>query len=642
MSRKSIIALSLLIGCTAAHAEIKLPSYVTDNMVVQQNSVFRIKGTAAPKSKVSVQPGWSHKPVTAVADAEGKFVAEIQTPQAGGPYTIKFTDAEGSRTLENVLSGEVWLCSGQSNMEFPVQGWGTAMDYDHVIPTAQHPDIRLLQVKKTIAHAPQSDVVVNGGGWQICNSASVADFSAIAYFFACELVRELKVPVGVIDTTWGGTPAEAWTSHESLASIPGFENELADLEAAGYDSQRLYDLYNRRVEDWFKAANSSDVDFDRSVMQKGGDWKKMTAPGYWEVSALPGFDGIVWLQHEVDIPADMAGQMLMLKFSAIDDEDETYFNGKLVGKGAGYNTPRSYAVQGTDVKPGKNVITVKVTDFGGEGGIAPGPASVVNAVTGKAVSLEGDWNLLVANDFSKMPPRPMQPTSSSYPSVLYNAMLAPLGDMPVQGVLWYQGCNNVGRDAQYEPLFQALINDWRKLWRKDMPFYFVQLAGYLQPQAVQPESQWAALRNAQAKALKLENTGMATAIDLGHPTDIHPRNKQDVAHRLALIALNRTYGRDNVYSGPVCVSVNPEGSSLVLKFDSPVVPTTVAPTGFIIAGDDNVFTTATPVLVDDCTVRISAPGIDAPRYVRYNWADYPCGNLYGTTGLPVAPFANDK
>ena len=642
MLKKAVVILSLLVVNTTMHAKIALPSYVTDNMVVQQNSVFKIKGMAAPKSKVSVLAGWSDGVLTTKANSDGAFTIELPTPPAGGPYTIKFTDADGDLTLENVLSGEVWLCSGQSNMEFPVQGWGTAMNYDSEIPTAQHPDIRLFQVKKTIAHSPQHDVVVNNGGWQICNSASVADFSAIAYFFAREIVKELKVPVGVIDATWGGTPAEAWTSHESLQSIPGFENELADLAEAGYNSQKLSDLYNKRVEQWFDRANSLRADFDKGSMQKGEQWMSMKAPGYWEESALPGFDGIVWFQHEVEIPDDMAGQLLMLKFSAIDDEDETYFNGKLVGKGSGYNTPRSYTVQGTDVKPGKNVITVKVTDFGGEGGIAPGSALAVNAVTGKSVSLEGDWTLFVENDFSKMPPRPVQPYSSSYPSVLYNAMIAPLADMPIQGVLWYQGCNNVGRDRQYEPLFKALINDWRQLWRPEMPFYFVQLAGYLQPQPVQPDSQWAALRNAQAKALELTNTGMATAIDLGHPTDIHPRNKQDVAHRLALIALNRVYGKDYIYAGPKCLSVTPEGNSLLLKFDSPVIPATVAPTGFIIAGEDKKFTTATSVLVDDSTIRLSAQGIKSPEFVRYNWADYPCGNLYGSTGLPVAPFANDK
>lgn len=638
--RKYSILLVATCAVLPGAAKVTLPSYVTDNMIVQQNSTFTINGHAAPSSDVKVTAGWNDAPQTVKTDKNGKFTVKLPTPGAGGPYAVTFKDKDGALTIENVLSGEVWLCSGQSNMEFPVEGWSTVMDYDREVATAHHPDIRVLQVKKNTAFAPQEDVEVNGGGWQICTSASMADFSAIAYFFARELSEKLHIPIGVIDTTWGGTPAEAWTSAEALGAVPGFENELADLKAAGYDADKLNGIYQRKIGEWMALATGDDAGFDTATMQSGDRWKPIPVPGFWENSVMPGFDGVVWLQREIEIPAENAGKDLRLKFKAIDDEDETYFNGQLVGKGSGYATPREYTVAGNLVKPGKNVITIKVCDFGGEGGIAPGEA--IAYADGLQLPLDGTWQYTVQSDFSKLPPKPVAPQGSSYPSVLYNAMLSPLGNMPVKGVLWYQGCANVGRHEQYEPLFKTLIGDWRKLWGEDMPFYFVQLAGFLQPKAVQPDSEWAALRNAQAKALQLDNTAMAVTIDLGNPVDIHPKNKQDVAHRLALTALNRDYGKDCVYAAPRCTSVERAGNRLILRFDAPVHPTSNAITGFIIAGKDGRFTTATPTVTDDRTISLTSPAVASPESVRYNWADYPAGNLYGTTGLPVAPFANDK
>ncbi|MDE6079257.1 MAG: 9-O-acetylesterase [Duncaniella sp.] len=632
----------MLCAATAitAGAKVTLPNYITDNMIVQQTSILTVNGTAAPGSQVKVTAGWSEKPETVKAGADGRFSVRLATPEAGGPYSIVFEDSDGLLRIENVLSGEVWLCSGQSNMEFPVQGWTTVMDYDREVATAFHPDIRLLQVRTTTAYTPREDVEVNGGGWQICSSASMADFSAIAYFFARELNEKLKVPVGVIDTTWGGTPAEAWTSAEALGAVAGFEGELSALKEAGDDVDKLEAIYQRQMADWLKLDTEGLPTFDKAVMQRGGKWAPIDVPGYIERSALPGFDGIVWLQHLINVPADKARLPLELKFAAIDDEDETYFNGLLVGKGSGFDTPRSYTVPGGAVKAGDNVITIRVSDFGGEGGIAPGEAVAI--ADGLSIPLGGTWQYAVQSDFSKLPPKPASPGSSSYPSVLYNAMLSPLRNMPVKGVLWYQGCANVGRDEQYEPLFKALITDWRKLWGDDLPFYFVQLAGFLQPQAVQPDSEWAALRNAQSKALQLNNTAMAVAIDLGNPADIHPKDKQDVAHRLALIALSRDYGTGCEYAAPQCVSATPDGDAMVLTFSGPVVPTSKAITGFIIAGADGQFTTATPEQTDSRTLRLKAPWVKNPVAARYDWADFPCGNLYSEGGLPVAPFATDK
>lgn len=566
---KLILLLLISTAFVVAQAKVVLPSYITDNMVVQRNSVMKITGHASSGSKVNVIAGWDSRSREVKADSEGKFDISLDTPDAGGPYSIIIADKDSKVKVGNVLSGELWLCSGQSNMEFPVEGWTSLMDADHVVSTARNPDIRLLQVKKRVAFSPQDDIETNMGGW-VEAAPNTMDFSAIAYLYAKELRDSLKVPVGVIDATWGGTPAEAWTSYGILKGVPGFEGELSAMESCGFDASRLRENYEKEMRAWMKFA------------QKGGEeirpGDKLTGnvfpADYFErIGFGNGFDGIVWVQKEIDVPAEDAGKPMTLKLGAIDDEDVTYLNGV---------------------------------------------------------------------DFSSLPKKPASIEGSSYPTVLYNAMIHPLRNLPIKGVLWYQGCANVGRAEQYEPLFKSLINNWRDTWDSEFPFYFVQLAGWLAPQSVQPDSEWAALRNAQSKALQLPNTAMVSAIDLGNPGDIHPRDKQTVAHRLALTALGRDYGFDTNYKAPQCISMQKMGNKIVLKFDDDLTVTSVAILGFIIGNADGDFDQAVARMADSRTLELYSPLVKKPVCVRYDWADFPNGNLYSLHGIPVAPFATDK
>lgn len=566
---KLILLLLISTAFVVAQAKVVLPSYITDNMVVQRNSVMKITGHASSGSKVNVIAGWDSRSCEVKADSEGKFDISLDTPDAGGPYSIIIADKDSKVKVGNVLSGELWLCSGQSNMEFPVEGWTSVMDADHVVSTARNPDIRLLQVKKRVAFSPQDDIETNMGGW-VEAAPNTMDFSAIAYLYAKELRDSLKVPVGVIDATWGGTPAEAWTSYGFLKGVPGFEGELSAMESCGFDASRLRENYEKEMRAWMKFA------------QKGGEeirpGDKLTGnvlpADYFErIGFGNGFDGIVWVQKEIDVPAEDAGKPMTLKLGAIDDEDVTYLNGV---------------------------------------------------------------------DFSSLPKKPASIEGSSYPTVLYNAMIHPLRNLPIKGVLWYQGCANVGRAEQYETLFKSLINNWRDTWDSEFPFYFVQLAGWLAPQSVQPDSEWAALRNAQSKALQLPNTAMVSAIDLGNPGDIHPRDKQTVAHRLALTALGRDYGFDTNYKAPQCISMQKMGNKIVLKFDDDLTVTSVAILGFIIGNADGDFDQAVARMVDSRTLELYSPLVKKPVCVRYDWADFPNGNLYSRHGIPVAPFATDK
>ena len=631
-----IIILSAAFPRTAAG--IELPAFLTDNMVMQQNSTLTIPGKTTPGATVRINGSWSDECVTTKAGADGTFSARLSTPAAGGPFSITLcTGDEEELTLNNVLSGEVWLCSGQSNMEFPVEGWATVMGHDTLVPMANHPYIRLLQVTKQTAHTPQADCRVNMGGWVECNPATVKGFSAIAYLYARELSQKLRVPVGVIDATWGGTPAEAWTSFDGVKTIDGFQAETDAMERCGFDTGRLSADYEKRLAQWMALANAQS---EGDALPSG----TMPTGINWENSVLPAaFDGIVWLSRSIDIPEEAAGKPLTLHLGAIDDEDVTYFNGVEIARGSGYDTPRVYTAPASLVKAGQAEIKCRVTDFGGGGGFNGGDRMRAKTSNGTEIPLEGKWDYRVAVDFTRLPARPVSVSGPGYPTVLYNAMIHPLAAMPVKGVIWYQGCANVGRADQYGPLFRRLITDWRQLWKQPgMPFYFVQLAGYLQPSFCQPDSEWAALRAAQADALELPATGMAVAIDLGDPSDIHPRNKQGVAHRLALLAFDRCYNQDVECEAPRLTECTTDGNRMRLRFDKEITTVTPAVTGFIIAGKDGMFHPADARLTDPRTVELHSSKVSHPAAVRYNWADCPNGALYGHSGLPVAPFATDR
>ena len=646
MKKAGLLALCVL-AATSANAKVTLPHFITDNMVMQQNSTLTVPGKTTPGATVKIKTDWLDKEVSAKADADGAFSIALPTPAAGGPFTMIITDGskDDATVLCNLLAGEVWLCSGQSNMEFQVNrnNWGSRlMNGDEVVATSQHPDIRLLKVKQNTSFTPLDDAAVEYGGWVEANPATMG-ISAIAYLFALQMHDQLGVPVGVIDTSWGGTLAEAWTPYEGLENIPGFESQLKTIKDSNFDREQVKKLYLTKYNEWAEQIQAAGKKFDLGTMQTGNEWGKMPLPGKWELSVLPDFDGVVWIQRELDLPADAAGKPMTLNIGIVDDIDETYLNGVKVGGLEAPASQREYKIPGNLVKGGKNVITVKIIDLMGEGGVKEG--SKMNAIVdGTTYPLDGEWSYSADLTLAELPRRPESPEGPNYSTVLYNAMLHPLKPLPVKGVLWYQGCSNVGRAEQYDPLFKSLISSWRKTFSNlEMPFYFVQLAGFQAQKNVQPESEWALLRNSQAKALELPNTGMAVAIDLGHPTDIHPSNKQEVARRLALLALNHDYGKKDIVSeAPVLLSSKVKDGKIILKFNGAVKPTSTAVTGFIIGDKKGNFAYANARLDGDDTVVLSSPLIEKPTIARYNWADYPGGNLYGTTGLPVAPFATDK
>jgi sialate O-acetylesterase len=651
---KRVILFFFSLSSASAFAKVELPALFSDNMVLQQQAAVPFWGKSTPNVSVSVLPSWAAQPVAAVADAHGRWRVSLATPAAGGPHTLTISDGE-ELTLRNVMVGEVWLCSGQSNMEMPIAGWGKVNNYEQEIARASYPSIRLLQVEKQANVQPQPDLRVQGGGWQVCSPATVAEFSATAYFFGRDLHQNLNnVPVGLINASWGGTVAEAWTSAGSLESMPDFVEALAAMK--GKTNEELQEKYRNENERWLRQLALADGGLRDNVPLwaapelDDSKWSSMLLPGLWEEKGLGNLDGVVWFRYTFDLPAGWKGKDLELSLAAIDDEDITCFNGVQVGATGGYNLPRRYRVSGKLVRQGRNVIAVRVMDGGGGGGLYGAAADMHLRLAGskkaQAISLAQAWKYKVAVDLSSLPPRPQSPDNPNRPSVLFNAMLHPLVPFTIKGAIWYQGESNAGRAQQYRELLPLLIRDWRRQWGSEFPFYFVQLASWLGTPSEPRVSAWAALREAQLNTLHVNSTGMAVAIDIGDVRDIHPKNKQDVGARLALLARANTYGQQLACSGPLYSGYRIEDDKIRISFAHAggglKAQRSNALKGFTIAGPDRKFHEA-EVAIEGSEVVVRSPEVAFPVAVRYAWADSPAeANLCNAAGLPASPFRTDS
>lgn len=635
-----LLAVLVLAGCTAEPAtNIAVPSVFSDHMVVQRDTDVPVWGTSDPGGRVTVTLG--DRQTAATVDADGRWQATLPPMPAGGPHTLSIAGAE-TLTFEDVLIGEVWIASGQSNMEWSVEN---ANDAAAEIAAADHPQIRLFDVAHTVSSTPLDAIAADG--WQVTTPQTIPSFSAVAYYFGRELQEELDVPIGLISTNWGGTRAEAWTSRSGLTDFPEFQPFLTQMDSLDVPLQEMQDYLLAR---WQEQIQNDDAGYAAAVPWSQpeaatGDWPTMRLPTLWEDAALEGLDGVVWFRRTVDLPAAWAAEDLTLSLGPIDDADSTWVNGVLVGHTTSYNTDRVYPVPASALQPGRNVIAVRVVDTGGGGGIY-GEADQLRLTrpSGAVRSLAGDWRYRVGVELTNpQPPMRLQ----DYPTALYNGMIAPLIPYAIRGAIWYQGESNAGRAYQYRELFPAMIEDWRQQWDQgDFPFYFVQLANYMAAQTDPDEaSAWAELREAQTMTLDLPNTGMAVIIDIGEADDIHPRNKQDVGYRLAQWALAETYDQtDTVPSGPLYQSMEQEGDAIRLTFDHVggglVTPGDAPLQGFAVAGPDQRFVWA-DARIDGNTVVVSSDEIDDPVAVRYGWANNPAVNLYNAEGLPASPFRTD-
>ncbi len=643
----SILALSALaLLLPVARADDPKPflhPLFSDHAVLQRGVPVPVWGWTEPGKAVKV--ALAGKTAEATADAGGRWEAKLATLEAGGPFDLEVSGPQAV-TVKDVLVGDVWICSGQSNMQWPVTLTDNAQAE---IAGADFPKMRLFTVPNVPSFVPVTHVQ---SAWTTCSPQTVGGFSAVGFYFGRHLHRELGVPVGLINTSWGGTIAEAWTSAEALAAMPDFAKNLEEVAERRAKLGQQQDLDQEMAAWWAKNdAGSKDGTGWADPAFDAAAWKTMDLPRNWEQAGLPDFDGIVWFRKEVDLPAAWAGREATLSLGPVDDRDTTWVNGTRVGGLDEWNRPRDYKVPAGTLKAGKNIIAVRVLDTGGGGGVHGQPGQMRLTASGagapEPVSLAGPWAFRDSAPLGQCTPAPQRLDGNpNVVTVLYNGMIAPLLPFAIRGAIWYQGESNAGRPEQYRTLLPTMIKDWRaRFGVGDFPFLVVSLANFMNRDAQPTDGGWALLREAQSLTARNDpKVGLAVTIDIGDDADIHPRNKQDVGKRLALQALAIGYGKDLVPSGPVYKSMTVKDGKARLRFDH-VGSGLVAKgggrlTGFAIAGEDMKFVWA-EAAIEGNEVVVSSTDVPKPAAVRYAWANNPACNLCNKEGLPADPFRTD-
>ncbi len=610
-------------------------------MVLQRNTAIRIWGWDTVGEKISLR--FNQKTYKTQTDAQGYWQFTLPAMPAGGPFEMDIADRHTKLTIKDILIGEVWLCSGQSNMVHQLNIHDVTYAKD--IAEANNPAIRQFLVPvNTSLQAPQKDH--STGQWKAALKEEVRPFSAVAYFFAQKLYEQYHVPVGIINASVGGTPIEAWTSEEGLGAFPSIQTLIQQNKDTAYvnNTNRKNAAYVRSLpqpndqglnQQWYAPA------------YQPKNWRTIAIPGYWEDQGIRDLNGIVWYRKEIDIPASMVGKPAKVFLGRIVDADELYINGKKIGNTTYQYPQRRYAVGSDVLKEGKNLFVVRVTNTAGKGGFVPDKPYCIFAEK-DTVDLKGYWQYKVGAVFQKpteMPPPAINATMQ--PTGLYNGMIAHAHNYAIKGICWYQGESNASQPKQYAQYLPALINDWRKQWQQPLlPFLYVQLPGFMEYDYLPAESNWAILRESQAKALALPQTAMVVALDLGEWNDIHPDNKKSVGERLALAARKIAYNENLVHAGPLFESATVEGNKLVLQFSNIggglISKDGEALSEFAIAGKDKKFVWA-KALIQHNKVIVWSDAISNPLYVRYAWADNPVNpNLSNQEGLPAAPFRTDE
>jgi sialate O-acetylesterase len=634
----------------------------SDEAVLQRGKPVAVWGWAAPGAEVTVVlagGGLAATPVTTKAGADGRWQATMGPFTAGGPYTLTASSADQRAQAKDVLVGDVWLCSGQSNMGIPVF---MAKNSKEEMAKGNFPHIRQLQVASHAAGMPQELIK---GKWQVCTPNSVAGFMAVPYFFGRQLHQDLNVPIGLVVSAVGGTDGEAWASAGAMSTLPAFIKPVGDFQKLANDvaeqTQRTGKEYPALIAEWYHANDPgtsaippwSAPEYDTS------SWRTVNTPPLLKAGAdLPkGYTGTLWLRREVIVPPELAvykqSDPPRLILDSILDWDTTWLNGQQVGASESPTSARNYILPPNLLKAGSNIIAVRVLAHTINAGLVGKPEKVnLYFNHGRTtIPVAGEWRMHTGVDLKSATPLPIRDDRKIELTSLYNGMIAPLEPLSLTGVVWYQGENNAyGRSYQYRSLLPTLIKDWRTHFGQgDFPFLIVALANiyYLPgPRPDKPvDSAWAELREAQAMTAKtVPNCGLSITIDVGEAGNIHPADKQSVGYRLALAAKAIAYGQPVEWSGPWYKTMTVEGSSIRLAFDhlggGLAVSKGTALTGFAIAGENRTFVWA-EARIDGDTVVVSSPQITKPVAVRYAWGDDPPCNLANKAGLPAVPFRTD-
>ncbi len=627
--KSQLIELRRQYAVVEPRADLQAASIFSDGMVLQRNSTVAVWGTAEPGSRISISSDWGSK-ATTTAKPDGAWSVDLITGDAGGPFKFQITEGENHIEFSDVLLGEVWVCGGQSNMEWAL-GPGIA-NWQSELEDATFPAIRLFEVPHRISDSPQTHVKAT---WESASPDSVRPFSAVGFLFGRQMHKELSVPIGLISCNWGGTPAEAWMGTESIQKFGEFDAELKRLR----QTDDVHTTRKLRQAWWTKLANKN--------ARPGSDARKSQVPGLWN-KELAEFDGVVWYERQVEIPAHWQGHDLTLELGPIDDNDTTWFGDSLVGASHGsgmWNQDRKYPVPASAVKAGSVALRVRVLDTGGAGGFSGRPEQMrlLKKDSSDSIPLAGEWQRSEGSSMAELGQLPSTGWPNQHvPTALSNGMLAPIIPYGIRGTIWYQGESNANRALQYRTLFPALIKDWRARWgRGDFPFYFVQIA----PFGYGPGKEGGALRDAQRRALALPNTGMAITMDIGNPRNIHPTNKQDVAKRLALLALSGAYGLDiGETCGPLflkLVVLDERTMEVVFNHGKGLTTSDGKAPSHLEMRDANGVWHAAHGRIEKGTLIVTCPSLQRATAVRYGWASAAEPNLINGAGLPASTFTSE-
>jgi sialate O-acetylesterase len=637
-----------------AHAKrITMPAFFGSNMVLQRQKPVVFWGSAS--SKTSFYVTFQGKKQKVKADPKGEWRIQYPAMEAGGPYTFT-VHADSSFTFTNILIGDVWICSGQSNMEWPLL---KAFNASYEIRHADYPQIRSFTVARKVASSPLPDTAP--AAWQVCTPQEAAAFTAVGYFFARELYQQLNVPIGIIHSSWGGTSIEAWTSLDALHQHADFRGKVDTFRLAVKQQRSVEVLERQNIEvntQFWEALQKRDPGLTESwynIKESGIDWKKFIAPDFGEDHVFANYSGSIWLRKTFILTQDIATRDLVLNLEALNDYDVTYCNGVEIGRNITWAPARRiYIVPKEILKAGENTMVIRLDHQPGNGLFRTHNSGdlilyeLIQSDDAVAIPLGGVWEYRLGLPSKEYPPKPITYSLAAHTGVLYNGMIAPLIGLAIKGFAWYQGETNAGRAYQYRSLLPLLINDWRAQFQQgNVPFLIVQTSAHGKFTEAPVDNTWAELREAQAMALALPHMGVAVSHDVGDPYDVHPTQKQAVGKRLALEALKIAYGRNDIYTSPRYQSCEVKADTIVIYFNNAkgLQARGAELKGFSIAGEDKKFVWANAIIRNYNTVHVYSKKIPHPVAVRYAWAGSPVesngANLYSIDGFPAMSFRTD-
>ena len=645
---KAICLFILTVNSLSAFADVKLPQLVSDHMILQRDTKLKIWGWASPGEKVSV--AFNGEKARATTGADGKWLVILPAMKAGGPFTMTIK-GKNEIKLNDILLGDVWFCSGQSNMVLRVEA--VKEKYPDDVAKANYPEIRNFYVKN-VADLYKVHDDLPPGKWVAATPATVLDFSAASYFFARNIYLKYRVPIGLIASAWDGSQIEPWISADGFKGMPKFEEMVKNFQDTAYLNKAT--KRSTTGNGFGRPAAGPDLGLSGPKPWYALDyvpelWHNFWLPGYWADQGVKDLNGIVWFRREFDVPPSMVGKPAHLYLSRIADADVSYINGVQVGSSGSIYNNRRYDLPADLLKPGKNLIVIKVTSYFGKGGFLADKDYLLNAGS-QNIDLRGDWQYKVGQVAPHFVPPTVTPSATGIPFIqaqssatgIYNTLVAPAVNYAIKGFLWYQGESNAGRAKEYEQLLPALITDWRNKWQMgDLPFIYVQLPNYMEANYSPSESGWAELRESERETLNLSNTGMAVTIDIGNWNELHPLDKKNVGDRLALWAEHLAYNDQNVvYSGPLYQSSKIDGNKVIISFTNIGSGLAIKGPGdlyyFSIAGADKKYVWAKAKIEGDKVI-VWSDAVADPVAVRYAWADNPDGaNLFNKEGLPASPF----